>query len=46
MNKIETKKKKKTKNQWNKKIVLWNTKWDWQTPGKPDWNEDRKNPNQ
>jgi hypothetical protein len=37
--------KKYTKNQWNKKLVLWNNKQDSQTPGKSGYNEERKEPN-
>jgi uncharacterized protein YxjI len=33
------------KNQWNKKLVIWKNKQDWQTSGKPDWNEEGKDPN-
>jgi hypothetical protein len=36
INEIETKKENHTKEQWNKKVVLWKNKLDWQTPGKPD----------
>jgi hypothetical protein len=28
------------------KLVLWKNKKDWQTPGKSDWNEEGKDPNQ
>jgi hypothetical protein len=32
---------KKTRNQQTKKLILWENKQDWQTPGKSDWNEER-----
>jgi hypothetical protein len=44
INEIEIKKK-HTKNQWNRKLVLWKNKQEWQTPGKSDYNEDGKDPN-
>jgi hypothetical protein len=37
INEIETNKQKNyTKNQWNKKLVLWKNKQNWETPGKSD----------
>jgi hypothetical protein len=44
INEIETQKN-HTKNQWNKKLVLWKNKQDWHILDKPDKNEERKDPN-
>jgi hypothetical protein len=42
-NEIETNKQKNktcTKNQWNRKLVLWKNKQEWQKPDKPEQNEE------